>query len=90
MMLYVGESNRALADRGAEHLRSARLGYDDPIGNHFHGHDPKDLSICAVWQNAGYSTEREFREIHLAHLLGSFSPSGLNVRSKMDSKFYGK
>ena len=64
MMLYVGETYRVLADRGAEHLRSARLGYDDPIGNHFQGHDPKDLSICAVWQNTGDSTERKFREIH--------------------------
>ena len=83
MMLYVGETCRTLAKRAEEHLRSARLGYDNQVGDHFQqpGHRIEHLTICGIWQNEGGESRRKFTEMHLAHLLGTFSPSGMNIRS---------
>ena len=83
MMLYVGESYRSLSVRGEEHLRAARLGYDTQVGRHFQrpGHSADHFSICAVWQCAGGRSLRKFREIHMANLLGTFVPFGMNIRS---------
>ena len=84
LMMYVGETYRSLADRGDEHLRSARLGYKNPVGEHFQqpGHCSAHLSICAVWQCADARLRRKFAEMRLAHKLGTFRPFGMNIRSQ--------
>ena len=81
--MYVGETYRSFAERGEEHLRSARLGYDNPVGEHFQqpGHCADHFTICCVWQNSGEGVRRKFTEMHLAHRLGTFRPSGMNIRS---------
>ena len=83
MMLYVGGTCRSLFVRWEEHLRAARLGYDTQVGKHFQqpGHCADHFSIYAVWQCAGDRSLRRFTEIHLATKLGTFVPSGMNIRS---------
>ena len=83
LMMYVGETFRSLAARGEEHLRAARLGYNTQVGEHFQrpGHCADHFTICCVWQNSGESARRKFTEMHLAHRLGTFRPSGMNIRS---------
>ena len=83
LMMYVGETFRTLAARGEEHLRAARLGYNTQVGEHFQrpGHCADHFTICCVWQNSGESARRKFTEMHLAHRLGTFRPSGMNIRS---------
>ena len=81
--MYTGETYRTLSERGEEHVRSARLGYNNQVGNHFQqpGHCPDHLLICVVWQNAGGTARRKFTEMHFAHKLGTFRPLGMNIRS---------
>ena len=81
LMLYVGETFRTLATRGEEHLRAARLGYNTQVGNHFQqpGHCADHFSICCIWQNADGTARRKFTEMSLAHKLGTFTPSGMNI-----------
>ena len=83
LMMYVGETFRSLAVRGEEHLRAARLGYNTQVGEHFQqpGHGPDNFSICVLWQNADARMRRRFAEMHFAHKLGTFRPSGMNIRS---------
>ena len=81
--LYMGESYRTMASRGDEHERAARLGYNTPVGNHFQqpGHCSDDFSIFCVWQNTDGVAKRKFTEMYFAHMLGTFSPSGMNIRT---------
>ena len=83
LFLYMGETYRSLAKRVDEHFRSARLGYRNPVGEHFQrpGHCAYHLSICCVWQNSSESARRKFTEMHFAHKLGTFRPFGMNIRS---------
>ena len=82
-MLYVGETFRSLAVRGEEHLRAARLGYRTQVGEHFQRpeHCADHIAIFCVWQNSGEGARRKFTEMHFAHKLGTFRPSGMNIRS---------
>ena len=83
LMMYVGETFRSLAVRGEEHLRAARLGYNTQVGEHFQrpGHCPDHFSILVLWQNSDARMRRRFAEMHFAHKLGTFRPSGMNIRS---------
>ena len=78
MILYVGETCRTLAIRTEEHLRSARLGYYNQVGEQFQqpGHRAEHF-----WQNTDSKARRKFIETHLAHLLGTFATSGMNIKS---------
>ena len=83
LFMYVGETYRTLAARSDEHLRSARLGYDNQVGNHFQlpGHCANDVLICCIWRNAGGTARRKFTETTFSHRLGTFHPLGMNIRS---------
>ena len=83
LVMYVGETYRTLAERGEEHLRAARLGYNTQVGEHFQrpGHCADHFTICAIWQNTKGRTRRKFTEMYFAHKLGTFCPTGLNIRS---------
>jgi hypothetical protein len=83
LMMYVGETYRSLADRGEEHLRAARLGYKTQVGEHFQrpGHCANNFTICCIWQNSKGAAKRKFTEMYFAHRLGTFSPTGLNIKS---------
>ena len=83
LFMYVGETYRTLAARGVEHERSARLGYNNQVGNHFQqpGHCADHFSICGLWHNADGSARRKFMAMHFAHKLGTFVPYGMNIRS---------
>ena len=65
--LYIGETCRSLAERFSEHLRSMKLGYSNPVGQHFAGpyHSFSHARISAVWQNP---RDRAYRK-HMESLL---------------------
>ena len=81
LMLYIGELGRTLAMRADEHLRSARLGYENPVGQHFPSHGNDALSICGIWKCKRGVEFRRFKEMEIAQSLGTFHPTGMNIRS---------
>jgi len=80
--LYVGETYRTLAERFSEHLRSMKLHYNNPIGEHFNspGHNYTHSRVAAVWQNTSDKTQRQYMEGHIISRLGTLMPAGLNTR----------
>ena len=80
--LYVGETYRSLTERFSEHLRSMKLGYNNPVGQHFAGpyHSFTHATIAAVWQNPSSSAYRKWMENRVITRLGTSQPHGLNVR----------
>ena len=83
LKLYIGETGRTLATRAEEHLRSASLGYEKPVCQHFQrpGHGIDALYICGIWQCKRWVEFRRFKEMEFAHSLGTFHPVGMNIRS---------
>ena len=80
--MYVGETYRSLGERFSEHLRSMKLGYNNPIGQHFadQHHSFTHAKIAAVWQNPRDNVYRKYMESRIIGRLGTVQPDGLNVR----------
>ncbi|KAL8592688.1 hypothetical protein ACOMHN_037628 [Nucella lapillus] len=80
--LYVGETCRSLAERFSEHLRSMKLGYSNPVGQHFASpyHSFSHAKIAAVWQNPRDRVYRKHMESRIISRLGTTQPAGMNVR----------
>ncbi|KAL8576769.1 hypothetical protein ACOMHN_067667 [Nucella lapillus] len=80
--LYVGETCRTLNERFTEHLRSMRLNYNDPIGQHFNSplHTHTHAKVAAVWQNPRDRTYRKHMESQVISRLGTLQPAGINTR----------
>ncbi|XP_076446390.1 uncharacterized protein LOC143283884 [Babylonia areolata] len=76
--LYVGETGRSLNERFSEHLRSMRLNYSDPIGQHFNSplHNYTQARVAAVWQNPSNREYRKHMESHVISRLGTIQPAG--------------
>ena len=80
--LYVGETCRTLNERFSEHLRSMRLNYRDPVGQHFNSplHNHTHAKVAAVWQNPCDRTYRKQMESQIISRLGTVQPAGINMR----------
>ena len=80
--LYVGETCRTLNERFTEHLRSMRLNYNDPIGQHFNSpvHNHTHAKVAAVWQNPRDRAYRKHMESQVINRLGTLQPAGINTR----------
>ena len=82
IVVYVGETERQLKERMAEHLRDVRLKKDKPINDHFNSiHDEGDLrfSILRNLHNAGHC-ERLLYESLWIRDLNTSKPCGCNVK----------
>ena len=81
--MYVGETCRCLAERFSEHLRSMKLGYSNPVGQHFTGpyHSFSHARVSAVWQNPRGRAYRKHMENLLISRLGTMQPVGMNIRA---------
>eukprot|EP00745_Piridium_sociabile_P026213 TRINITY_DN4169_c0_g1_i14.p1 TRINITY_DN4169_c0_g1~~TRINITY_DN4169_c0_g1_i14.p1 ORF type:complete len:390 (+),score=72.90 TRINITY_DN4169_c0_g1_i14:1655-2824(+) len=80
--LYIGESYRSIDERFAEHLRSVRLHYDNPVGHHFNGpmHSWSHVKVAALWKNSSSWMYRKHMESLLISKLGTTTPGGLNTK----------
>ncbi|XP_059821812.1 uncharacterized protein LOC132391972 [Hypanus sabinus] len=80
-LLYIGETQRRLGDRFAEHLRSVcQRKQDLPVATHFNStsHSHSDMSIHGLLYCQNESKLR-LEEQHLIYWLGSLQPDGMNV-----------
>ncbi|KAL8604303.1 hypothetical protein ACOMHN_023673 [Nucella lapillus] len=86
--MYVGETCRSLAERFSEHLRSMKLGYSNPVGQHFASsyHSFSHANIAAVWQNPRDRVYRKHMESRIISRLGTTQPAGMNVRNRIPNK----
>ena len=85
-ILYVGETQRRMADRITEHLRSIKLNTDGfPVAKHFNENpcSIEDFSVTGAIDCRGGVTDRKEAEHRLIFKLGTVQPNGLN--HKFDS-----
>ena len=83
LILYIGEIGRTLKARAEEHLRSAWLGYENTVSQHFQrpGHGIDALSICGIWHCKRGLEFLRFKEKKIPHTLGTFHLVGMKIRS---------
>ena len=86
-ILYVGETQRRLADRFTEHLRSINKNFQGfPVARHFNPPSRctiDDIRVTGAIKARGTSKDRITAEHRLIFKLGTIQPAGLN--SKFDS-----
>ena len=83
-ILYVGETQRRLADRITEHLRSIRINSDGfPVAKHFNPPSTcniNDFCVTGVFACRGSQQDRKDCEHRLIFKLGTIQPNGLNFK----------
>ncbi|KAK3089634.1 hypothetical protein FSP39_005226 [Pinctada imbricata] len=85
-IVYVGETERTLAERAKEHLADIKHKRNKTVSNHFNlkDHSEKDVKFTILekcYSNSMYY--RKGREIFWMEKLNTFVPFGLNIKSKL-------
>ena len=85
-IMYVGETERTLAERAKEHLADIKHRRNKTVANHFNSnnHSEKDVTFSILekcFSNSMYY--RKGREIYWMEKLNTFAPFGLNIKSKL-------
>ena len=83
-LVYVGETQRRLADRITEHIRSINLNQNGfPVAKHFNPPSQcsiNDFSVTGLVLCNGSLRERLEAEHRLIYRLGTLNPGGLNTK----------
>lgn len=81
-IMYIGETQRRLADRVTEHLRSITKNFDGfPVARHFNppsACQKSDVEVAVLIQARGSNKDRLEAEHRLIYSMGTMQPRGLN------------
>ena len=88
--IYIGETERRLADRFREHLRDAEINGSTSVARHFNlpDHSHHNMTVCGVSLHHGNTESRRWLERKLILQLGALQPMGINERLPFSFRSY--
>ena len=85
--MYIGETQRRLADRVTEHLRSITKNFSGfPVARHFNPPSTcqkSNVEVAVLIQARGSNKDRLEAEHRLIYSMGTMQPRGLNNKFSM-------
>jgi hypothetical protein len=83
-MVYIGETERTIKERFAEHKRDVRPQSEKPIHRHVVGHTAADLQVVIQRKLFQETTRyRVLREEEWIRVLGTAVPDGCDVKRNL-------